>query len=200
MEVGLIYTQSIDVDENSRPLANRIKYTEQFEPNIWETDFNISGREFIEKFLKVKNVIPNASAVVFKRSLVSQQIFLKDMLEMKMCGDWLFWIKICSKTNVGFISEPLNHFRSHGSMSRNHRFKDKKIDRLIEEAVIRRYLKKIDVSQKLEKDKLLRKWFKLHANSDVIKRGFFRIESGSFAYFHLIKKYLLYKLNARKHA
>lgn len=200
LDLGLIYSQSVDVDEKGNIISKRLRYTASFEPNIWEDNFIISGKEFIMKFLKVKNVIPNASAVVFKKSLIDQSCLSKEVLDMKMCGDWLFWIKYCQNTNIGFISEPLNYFRSHDEISRNHGTPDKRSIRLIEESILRKHLKLRDVGQKGEIERLYKRWFDLHSLKDITKRKFYSIEIGVFSNIRILKKYFSYKLNSGKRA
>ena len=109
----LCYTQSQDVDANDNVISNRIEYTSEFQPNIWDVDFGMEGKEFILKYLKEKNVIPNASAVVFKKSMVKDPFFSEALLNMKMCGDWFFWIQLCENAKISFISKSLNYFRIH---------------------------------------------------------------------------------------
>ena len=141
---GLVYTQSLDVDSKNEFLQHRIKYTQEFEPNIWENNFVCKGDDFIKSFLKVKNVIPNASAVVFRKSLVKDCFFKSDgITNLKMCADWLFWIKLVENTEIGFLEEPLNFFRNHENSSRNHFEIDKQRQRILEEVCVRNYLEKI---------------------------------------------------------
>ncbi|WP_051199826.1 glycosyltransferase [Christiangramia echinicola] len=194
-ENGVIYSQSYDVNEYGEIIKSRLDYTADFDPNIWSKTFKLSGKDFIDKYLKVKNVIPNASAVLFKKSLVDKSTFALNLLNMRMCGDWLFWIRLCNKTNVGFLSKPLNYFRGHDYSSRIHDTKDKKINRLIEESVIRRYLQTNKVAQKEENERLLRKWFQLQTKYDLIMGRIFKIGSGKYDYFRLLKEFLIYKLN-----
>lgn len=174
--VGLAYTQSIDVDENDRTINNRVQWTQEFKPNIWKENFSISGEDFIRKYLKVKNVIPNASAVVFKKDLVDEHTFSRSLLEMEMCGDWFFWIQISFKTRVGFIAEPLNFFREHSTMSRFHNARKKKINRHLEEAELRRFLQKnFLIEQKKEVWSLYSSWYDLFLINAIGMKTFYNI-------------------------
>ncbi len=139
-DVGLIYCQSIDVDEQSVEKFDREQYTKEFVPNIWEQNFIFDGKEFITNYLMHKNVIPNASAVVFKKSILCN--FLEDdgILKMKMAGDWLFWIQLLEKSNIFFIAQKLNKFRESSGATRNHNSIQKKYQRICEEIVILNYL------------------------------------------------------------
>lgn len=83
----------------------------KYERKIFESDFVMSGIEFIQRFLMHENVIPNASAVVFRRNIY-ERIGGVD-LSIKSCSDWLLWLKMLSLSDIVYIAEPLNYFRRH---------------------------------------------------------------------------------------
>lgn len=193
-ELGLVYTQSSDVYGNHK-VINRIKWTSEFHPNIWKENFCLSGVDFIHHYLKVKNVIPNASAVVFKRSLIDQKCFSKKFLSMKMCGDWWFWSQIIQNTNVGFLAQNLNYFRDHKTVTRNHKTREIKKLRLYEESLIRRELSKMDILQTAEKKDLYQSWFSLHHRmSDILNPKFYKVVVDKGDYIGFFKSYLKYQL------
>ncbi len=175
-EVKLCYVQSIDVDEYGKSIFNREDYTKELTPNLWVADFVINGLVFIKKFLIIKNVIPNASAVVFKKDLISPDIFNDELLNMNMCGDWFFWIKLCNKTKVSFINEPLNYFRNHKGITRNHNSIVLKKQRLLEEATIINYLKKsLGITDKQRLNKLYLTWFEYYKILAIFDLKFYKI-------------------------
>jgi len=73
-------------------------------------DFFTSGSLEIKKYLRYKNTITNASAVVFKKAKLEKE---KLPVEMRFCGDWAIWIELLKKGDVVYVSEPLNYFRRH---------------------------------------------------------------------------------------
>ncbi len=192
---GIYYSQSIDVDESGKTILHRIDYTKEFKPNIWRDDFEISGLEFIEKYLLVKNVVPNASAVIFKRNLIDTTFFSDSLLQMKMCGDWFFWVKLCEKADIAFLSAPLNYFRNHSAISRKHNTANKKKTRLLEESEIRYYVfKKHNLNNKVQREVLLRKWFKLHGYKAIFAMPFYSLHLPLSNNFSLLLKFLSFKL------
>jgi glycosyltransferase involved in cell wall biosynthesis len=197
--LGIIYCQSIDIDYNSKFIQNRINYTREFVPNIWENDFQIEGVNFIEKYLVKKNVIPNASGVIFRKDKI-MPFFLNDqILNMRMAGDWVFWILICSnQSNVGFFSYPLNYFREHNDTTRIHNSFERKFKRLLEEKYIRDYLKKVfKLNQYHEIDILLRKWFEMHSGRNIFTRNFYALKPNNMNYIVYISNFLCF-LKERK--
>ncbi|WP_452227704.1 glycosyltransferase family 2 protein [Lacinutrix sp. MEBiC02404] len=177
-DVGLAYTQSIDVDFEGKETSHRIRYTKSFKPNIWKDNFKVPGFYFNAKYLIIKNVIPNASAVVFKKETVHAGFFNEALLAMKMCGDWFFWLQLVYNTNVTFVSQDLNFFRHHKQVSRNHFNSNKKKVRLLEESVIREYLKeKQGIENKVLNNKLRVNWFKLHTKKDLFASSFYNLQN-----------------------
>lgn len=195
-ELGLVYTQSIDINEEGHSLDNRISWTSEFSPNIWKENFCISGNEFIKKYLKVKNVIPNASSVIFKKSLIKEEIFSKEFLAMKMCGDWWFWVFILFKTNVGFVAGSFNYFREHETVSRKQNSKKRRIERLQEESIIRRNLQNYNIPQKKEIQQIYLAWFKLHSLGALTHKDFYKILIDKRRSISFVKSFIKHKLIA----
>ncbi len=193
-DIGLTYCQSIDVNEEGNELLNRVKDTNWFQPNIWNSNFNIIGDKFVSNYLSVKNVIPNASAVVFKKELVTNSLFTDSLLNMKMCGDWFFWIQLSLQTKIGFIAEELNYFRSHQSISRSHSNVIIKKRRLLEESSIRSFLQDKNIINLIAEYKLYIKWFKLHSIISIFSLSFYKIKLSKTATFTFITHFLRFKL------
>jgi glycosyltransferase involved in cell wall biosynthesis len=194
-KISICYAQTIDVDENGKKLMNRIEYTKEFLPNIWTADFEMEGKSFIEKYLTVKNVIPNASAVVFKRELVDKTVFSEKLLNMKMCGDWYFWAMAMGNTRFAFKAKPLNYFRDHAAISRKHTTKKQKKQRLVEEAEIHSAILEEHQMLNLQSCKsLTKKWCKLHSTSELFSKRFYKIKIPGTSKFSLLLAFVHYKI------
>ena len=173
----ICYTQSQDVDSSGTHLKSRLSYTAQFQPNIWEQDFVIDGSVFNETYFIVKNVIPNASAVIFKRELVKEIIFDNVLLNMRLCGDWLFWLQLTQNNRIAYLSMPLNYFRYHESSTRVHNKIHKRKLRLIEEASLRSVVhKRLNIRNEAQETQLYQNWFSLHGFIDVFTKAFYQVQ------------------------
>lgn len=176
--LDIIYAQSVDIDVDGNEIYHRIKYTESFEPNIWSSNFVTESSIFLKTYLKNKNVIPNASAVIFKRSLLKNVSF-EEITKMKMCGDWLFWIMLMDKsTYVGFLAEDLNYFRNHCGVTRNHSDVESYKLRLKEESILRSYMEKnvnFTIKQRSEIEKVYLKWIKFFPIKAFLSKEIYRI-------------------------
>lgn len=189
--LDVIYTQSVDVDEKGNTLENRIEYTNNFQPNLWESDFIINGEDFIKKYIKVKCVIPNASAVIFKKQLITKAVLSSGFLDMRICGDWLFWIAILKTANLGFVSKSLNKFRFHDNVTRKQLNFEKQFLRLYEEKLIRDYLHvNYRLEQKNETKILYRKWFLKNKFSNILSKQFYQVKLKHTSVLYYISKYI----------
>lgn len=195
LNLGIVYAQSNDVDEHGKKLFSRLNYTQDFSPNIWENDFECEGELFVKEYLQIKNVIPNASAVVFKKSLVkSDKVFSNSLLQMTMCGDWLFWIQLAKQTKIGFIAEPLNCFRQHSGVTRNHSNITRKKTRLLEESVLRSFLQEKNVFNTSLETLLYQKWFKLHKASAILTKSYYKIKLFKSTRVYFLRQVIMYYL------
>ncbi len=191
----VIYCQSYDVDERGEIIGDRSEYTKPFESNLWEGSFDINGIRLVEEYMIYKNVIPNASAVIFKRDLIDEGVFSKALLNMKMCGDWLFWVILSAKTQVSFINKHLNYFRKHGKVSRTHDSKSKKIKRCLEEKTIRLHIAdQYKIVNKGADELLYQRWFKAHRLTSIFNSSFYDVCLPYTTSFGLIRRFFKYKL------
>ncbi len=201
--IALAYSQSNDVNEKNETFRNRIFWTEDFTPNIWKNDFVYDGNQFIEQYMLYKNVIPNASAVVFKRSVFLESYDSVSAV-MRMAGDWLLWVLMLKNNKIGFIASPLNYFRKHMNTTRVHNSNEKKIRRILEEAII---IKKASDIPTLKSstlcqlsDKVLKKWFSQFPYfTDIFRKEFYKIcQYNNITPIGLVYKKVYSKLNNRK--
>lgn len=81
----------------------------------WQHDYFNSGLAEISDYLAFQNTIPNASATLFRRSLVEQG--LRGPENMRIAGDWFFWVKLLSHADICHVGKPLNHFRQEHQSS-----------------------------------------------------------------------------------
>lgn len=111
-DVGLCFCESYRMDSNGLVTGDWSDWTNNLDNTIdFKKDFIVEGWDFILKTLIYKNVIPNASAVVFRKDLYQKVGGANKYL--KTNGDWDIWLKMCSFTKVAFVAHKLNYFRYH---------------------------------------------------------------------------------------
>lgn len=105
---GLAYCQSYIVDENSNILRQNFEWTDDLDTSRWGAEYVNNGIAEISNYLSKKCTIPNASAVLIRKSAIN----LEDIrIDFKKMGDWYLWISILKKYDVVYTPKPLNYFR-----------------------------------------------------------------------------------------
>lgn len=198
-EVGLRYSQSRIIDEDGIRKGSMLQHTVSFTPNPFAQDLVMPGAGFVHRFLKVKNVVPNASAVIFRRDLLDVPRIWEGTQNMRMCGDWLFWVRLASRTQVGFVAEELNHFREHAAVSRFHHTAERQKRRLLEERLVREELALVPgVDQRAEEATLYAAWAKLFAVSSWLSMEVDAIRLSGRSRLAFLLSFLRYKWTARQ--
>jgi glycosyltransferase involved in cell wall biosynthesis len=91
------------------------EWLDELDPVRWKSDFSNDGADEIRRFLCRKNTILNASGVVF-RNFPGVDRLVDD--SMRLCADWLFWIRLLARGRICYTSAPLNHWRLTTSNAR----------------------------------------------------------------------------------
>lgn len=155
---GIAYCQSISVDSENVSSENWLSHTKRFNPNIWKTSFLLNGQLTIQNLFIHRNIIPNASAVIIRKSIYTATSGIN--AEMTLNGDWLLWVKLLEKSDLIFINRALNYFRQHGQKVTSRNMKN--FNGFAEQLDLFIYIEKnVDVTslQKREMtNALIRKW------------------------------------------
>ena len=113
-EVVLSYAKSCVIDGNSVVVDyDYNSYVRDLDDKRWEADFVCSGEKFVREYLSQKNVIPNASSVIFRKK-VAEGID-SCLSEYEAIGDWFFYIYIVSRGKVAYKHDVMNGHRRHGA-------------------------------------------------------------------------------------
>ncbi|MDT0686863.1 glycosyltransferase family A protein [Autumnicola psychrophila] len=113
--IALSFCQSHRMNADGKVTGNWITHTSKYEENIFRGNFKMNGSEFIEKYLIHKNVIPNVSAVLFKKEELIKITPLVFNPFMKYNADWVYYVQLLCNSKVAFLAETLNFFRYHES-------------------------------------------------------------------------------------
>ncbi|ALD03522.1 glycosyltransferase [Acinetobacter albensis] len=111
LDLVLAYSQSSRMNAQGEVTGTWKDCTDSSDAELFANDFELSGLEYIERFLAFQNTIPNASGVVFKKKCYLDVSGANPSL--KFIGDWEIWTKIVSQGDIFFTSECLNYFRYH---------------------------------------------------------------------------------------
>jgi glycosyltransferase involved in cell wall biosynthesis len=112
-DIVLSYCQSFRVNENNEVSGSWLDHTDEFDSEIFKANFRVEGNVFVEKFLIYKNVIPNASGVVFRKNKAIEIQGLDTSLSLKYVGDWVFYLHLILNERLHFTHHCFNYFRYH---------------------------------------------------------------------------------------
>lgn len=120
-EVGIAFAQTYLVNENDEIINSfneNYNFVFKHQKDRWKSDFLVSGRYEIENYLIFSNSIPNASGALFRKSIYEKSGGAPE--DMKLNGDWFFYVKMLLHSDLAFLSEHLNFFRTH-EVTQRHR-------------------------------------------------------------------------------
>jgi glycosyltransferase involved in cell wall biosynthesis len=122
--VGVAYCQSDLIDPWGRVFGSAYDYNQNLGEDValWSEDFVRPGPEMVARFFARQCVIPNASAVLFRRRVYQQVGGADDTL--RLAGDYLLWSRLLLASDLAFVAEPLNAFRRHPNTVRHTAYRD----------------------------------------------------------------------------
>jgi glycosyltransferase involved in cell wall biosynthesis len=110
-------SRSVKAD-GSAQWADYKAYYATVEPSALANTEIFDASEFVERMLSVKNLILNASAVVWRRDALLRALAScqAELLAFKMAGDWRLYLEALSfpGARVAYEALPLNVHRRHG--------------------------------------------------------------------------------------
>ncbi|RYE18703.1 MAG: NAD-dependent epimerase/dehydratase family protein [Sphingobacteriaceae bacterium] len=109
--VGVAYCDSWDINEENVVISNRDSFYSNLDAILWKNNFVLEGKSLLSDFMSYRNIIPNASAAVIRKSVLTEVGSADETFRLN--GDWVFWAKILAVSYVAFVSEKLNYFRQH---------------------------------------------------------------------------------------
>lgn len=89
-------------------------YLDRITAGRWDRDYVATDHEEANYGLGIANSIPNASAVML-RKFTPEPEFTRELVEMRLCGDWYFYVRAMRGGLVGFSAQLLNDHRRHGN-------------------------------------------------------------------------------------
>ena len=98
------HSMMIDQDDKELPYS-------WDEPKNYDGKGIYDGKSFARHRMVYKNILYNASMIVFRKSCLSG--VNPSYREYRYCGDWSFWFDICCQGTVVEVPEKLNYFRQH---------------------------------------------------------------------------------------
>jgi glycosyltransferase involved in cell wall biosynthesis len=113
--VTLAYSNVSFVDERGKAL-NEFAYEHYLAPvgpARWKQSHTAAGFREVERAFGVLNLVPNTSGCVFRKPAGLPLLRDPRWLELKICGDWVFYLHLIQVGKVSFCSDTRNYYRFH---------------------------------------------------------------------------------------
>jgi glycosyltransferase involved in cell wall biosynthesis len=115
--IGLAYCRSWNVTEDGQVNGYVDSYLDYLDAHRWKADYIGDGESECRNYFVICNPIPNASAVVFRKTIYDG-VGGADA-SLRACGDWKIWATMALTGKIAYLSEPLNYYRFHPATVRS---------------------------------------------------------------------------------
>jgi glycosyltransferase involved in cell wall biosynthesis len=99
--------------------ARRIRTSEDYLADLglggWDKPFIRAAHSLVKDGWAVGNIVPNASAVVFRNPGKVSLLDDRKWLQMRLCGDWMFYLSLVRGGLVAYSPNATNFYRQHGT-------------------------------------------------------------------------------------
>ncbi|NCA77621.1 MAG: glycosyltransferase [Alphaproteobacteria bacterium] len=114
--VNLAYCNSKVIDDQGHIIENFYFNTGYYDglpgDEKWKSYYVSPGCQEINDGLGIKNIIPNASAVLFRRSSI-MHIDSEELFSFRCAGDWYIYLNIIRSAKIAYNPNSLNFHRRH---------------------------------------------------------------------------------------
>lgn len=113
--VMLAYGHCAFVRKDGTPMADefRIYLSDLDSPARWNGPYKETAHREVSVALGIKNTIPNASGVVFRRPVDMPLLEQPWWQSMKVAGDWVFYLHVMRGGRIAFDPAAVNYFRRY---------------------------------------------------------------------------------------
>jgi glycosyltransferase involved in cell wall biosynthesis len=117
-DLAFAWCDSRQIDAEGTRLAESYKsYYATVQPGALVADAVFSGKDFAGRFLSVKNLILNVSAVLWRREALARALMAceAELAQFRVAGDWRLYLECLTApgARVAYVAEPLNIHRRH---------------------------------------------------------------------------------------
>lgn len=110
--VQLAFARS-DFVQDGEKIFSTEQYLADLENFNWSKSFSMTAANFVTNGMAIKNVIPNVSSVVFKKPTEIHEEIAELWKDMKLCGDWLFYLDLMKGGCIYYTPTTTNFYRVH---------------------------------------------------------------------------------------
>ncbi len=178
--VGVAFSQSLDMDTEGNLLGSWKFNTDNLDQERWSEDFVDDGKNECQ-YLLLACTIPNPSGALLRRSTFYEAG--KFDIRLRYCVDLMLWAKMLAISDIAYVAEPLNYFRTPTpGVSLRLAFQGS-IDSLEERLEVNNYLlQQVEAPARFWKEShpgLIKWWIKMMIKKMVKKDDFNKVPFGT---------------------
>ena len=135
--VLLAYGKSVFTDRAGRPFPHdefRVYLSDLDEPERWDAPYVESAHNEVRKALGIKNTIPNASSVLFRRPIDLALLRDASWLRMRVAGDWVFYLWVIRSGRLAYNPSAKSYFRRYDGSSAHRTYREAQFYKEVSEA------------------------------------------------------------------
>jgi glycosyltransferase involved in cell wall biosynthesis len=119
-DIALGFTDSKAIDGEGQHLYASYKpYYASIEPGALSRTEVFKARDFVTRYLSVKNTILNVSSVLWRREALLRALAAcrADLKDLRMAGDWRIYFECLAApgAKIAYVADPLNIHRRHAA-------------------------------------------------------------------------------------
>ncbi len=116
--VCLTYSKILFVDEKGNTHSRSFDdYVEIIDDTKWKNSYKETSSSEVRAALGIKNTIPNVSSVLFRKPEEIELFHNKEWLDMRICGDWIFYLNILRGGKIAYSIDTMSYYRIHDDNS-----------------------------------------------------------------------------------
>jgi glycosyltransferase involved in cell wall biosynthesis len=112
----IAYCRSTSIDEQGNTNPKIPYWPDGLDSTRWKSNYIAEGKTEVLRCFQFRNTIPNASAVVFRKS---QALDIHIPTDLRFVGDWYFWSELAQFGSIHFFAQELSRFRFHTQTTRS---------------------------------------------------------------------------------
>jgi glycosyltransferase involved in cell wall biosynthesis len=89
------------------------EYLSDLDIDIWSRPFVTSAHWLVSNAWAIKNIIPNVSSTLFRHPGKMELLENQQWYNMRLCGDWAFYLNLIRGGLVAYTPKALNMYRIH---------------------------------------------------------------------------------------
>jgi len=112
--VMLAYCRTTFVEkESGEPIWSLEEYLAEVDSDLWHNSFVMSAHHLVNKAWAIRNIIPNVSSAIFRHPGKLELLRSEKWRQMRICGDWMFYLHVVRGGLVAYTPEATNFYRLH---------------------------------------------------------------------------------------